>query len=257
MTKNTRSREVTHQVRANGTPGYVDGSFSGMYTFLSSTVRRSSCWRPAFHSTIKHHLRTFKMDVVISEPSPEQIKVLPHNQYHSHDTLSPTTVAQSPLDQFHKWFKEAAEHKDVHEPEIMTLSTATPEGIPSARMVLFKQLDPRGFTFFTNYTSRKSRELESNPHAALVFYWAPMHRSVRVIGRVEKVSHQQSEDYFKSRPVGSRLGAWASHQSSVVAEGEVQGRLHKLEERLGVTSDQKDGSVPLPEFWGGWRIIPR
>ncbi|KAL0581159.1 pyridoxamine-phosphate oxidase [Marasmius crinis-equi] len=195
-------------------------------------------------------------DVMISEPSADQIKVLPHNQYQSTDHLSPSTALPSPLDQFHVWFKEAVE-KGVHEPEAMSLSTATPSGIPSARIVLFKQLDSRGFIFFTNYTSRKSHELESNPNAALVFYWREVHRSVRVVGTVEKISREESEEYFKTRPVGSRLGAWASKQSTVVEEGEVHARLKKMEEKFGVHEKDKEADVPLPEFWGGWRVVPK
>lgn len=194
--------------------------------------------------------RPFAMDLEISQPSPDKLQVLPHRQYVTADDLSPLTVAQSPLDQFRTWFKEAVEGGHVQEPEAMSLSTATPSGIPSARIVLFKQLDSRGFVFFTNYTSRKSQELLANPNAALVFYWREVHRSVRVLGRVEKISKQESEEYYKSRPVGSQLGAWASRQSTVVAEGEVHERLHKLEKKFG-------DDVPLPDFWGGWRVVPK
>lgn len=197
------------------------------------------------------------MDVVISQPSPDKIQVLAHPQYHSPDELSPSVVSKSPLDQFRKWFKEAVENENVKEPELMSLSTATVSGIPSARMVLFKQLDSRGFVFFTNYTSRKSQELESNPHAALIFYWREIHRSVRVVGRVEKISREESEEYFKSRPLGSRLGAWASKQSTVVQEGEVGARLKSLEDRFNVRESDKDADIPLPDFWGGWRVIPK
>jgi pyridoxamine-phosphate oxidase len=212
--------------------------------------------------TFSSHLPTFRalnslltahrfiMDAVISQPSPDQLKVLPHHQYITKDHISPLTVAPSPLDQFRTWFKEAVDGGVVQEPEAMSLSTATPSGIPSARIVLFKQLDPHGFVFFTNYTSRKSQELLRNPNAALVFYWREVHRSVRVLGRVEKVSKEESEEYYHSRPVGSQLGAWASRQSTVVEEGEVNARLHKLEERFGA-------DVPLPEFWGGWRVVPK
>ncbi|KAJ3871203.1 hypothetical protein F5051DRAFT_289071, partial [Lentinula edodes] len=150
------------------------------------------------------------MEVIISEPTPSKIQVLSHNQYQTSDSLTPSTVSSSPLDQFHIWFKQVVEDGIVHEPEAISLSTATPSGIPSARMVLFKQLDERGFIFYTNYTSRKSQELESNPYAAMVFYWREVHKSVRVIGKVEKVSREESERYFRTRPKGSQLGAWAS-----------------------------------------------
>lgn len=183
------------------------------------------------------------------EIKPDQLKVLPHHQYVTADGISPSSVAPSPIDQFRIWFKEAVEGGVVQEPEAVALSTATPSGIPSVRMVLFKELDPRGFVFFTNYTSRKSEELLANPHAALAFYWREVHRSVRVVGQVEKVSRKESEEYFKSRPVGSQIGAWASKQSTVVEEGEVHDRLHKLEQKFG-------SDVPTPEFWGGWRVIP-
>ncbi|KAJ3808076.1 hypothetical protein F5876DRAFT_46772 [Lentinula aff. lateritia] len=201
--------------------------------------------------------RAFSMDVIISEPTPSKIQVLPHNQYQTSDSLTPSTVSSSPLDQFHIWFKQVVEDGVVHEPEAISLSTATPSGIPSARMVLFKQLDERGFIFYTNYTSRKSHELESNPYAAIVFYWREVHKSVRVIGKVEKVSREESERYFRTRPKGSQLGAWASRQSQVVKEGEVMERLKKLEKRFAPDDASGEASnIPMPEFWGGWRIIP-
>ncbi|KAH0586090.1 Pyridoxine/pyridoxamine 5'-phosphate oxidase [Termitomyces sp. J132] len=180
---------------------------------------------------------------------PDHLKVLPHHQYITSDAIAPSTVAPSPIDQFRTWFEEAVEGGKVQEPEAMSLSTSTPEGIPSSRMVLFKELDHRGFVFFTNYTSRKSQEILANPHAALVFYWREVHRSVRVVGRVEKFSQEESAEYFHSRPVGSQLGAWASKQSSVVKDGEVHERLKRLEQKFGQ-------DVPLPEFWGGWRVVP-
>lgn len=196
------------------------------------------------------------MDAVISQPSPEKIQVLPHRQYQTSDSLSPSNVAPSPLDQFRIWFKQVVQDGIVNEPEAISLSTATPSGIPSARMVLFKELDDRGFIFYTNYTSRKSRELEQNPHAALVFYWREIHKSVRVIGAVEKVSREESEAYFRTRPIGSQLGAWASKQSTVVEEGDVQARLKKLEDRFA-SPDGSGLDIPMPDFWGGWRVIPR
>ncbi|KAF8630893.1 hypothetical protein AX17_005251 [Amanita inopinata Kibby_2008] len=188
--------------------------------------------------------------------APDKLKVLSHVQYISSDVLSPQTVLKNPLEQFEKWFKHAVTCDHVEQPEAMSLSTATPDGIPSARIVLFKQLDHRGFIFYTNYNSRKSQELLANPRAALVFYWREIHRSVRVLGRVEKISREESEEYYRSRPIGSRLGAWASKQSSVVKEGEVMHRLHDVERRFGVASTDKDGDVPLPDFWGGWRVVP-
>ncbi|KAF8908981.1 hypothetical protein CPB84DRAFT_1674021 [Gymnopilus junonius] len=195
------------------------------------------------------------MDKVIEQPSPDKLKVLPHHQYVTKDHLTPSNAPSDPLDQFRSWFKEVVEADHISEAEVMTLSTATSNGIPSARMVLLKQVDSRGFVFYTNYTSRKSKELAENPHAALTFYWREIHRSVRVVGRVEKVTREESEEYFQSRPVGSRLGAWASKQSTIIGEGELVERLQKVSERFGI-EDDKEGSVPTPEFWGGFRVIP-
>jgi pyridoxamine-phosphate oxidase len=138
----------------------------------------------------------------------------------------------------------------------MSLSTCTRSGIPSSRIVLLKQVDPRGFVFFTNYASRKSRELQENPRAALAFFWREVSRQVRVVGRVEKVSKEESEAYFKSRPVGSRIGAWASRQSSVVGEEEVGKRVEEIQHKFGVIDGATETDIPLPEFWGGWRVIP-
>lgn len=195
------------------------------------------------------------MDVIISATQ-DKIKVLPHQQYHTPDHISPASVQPAPIDQFQKWFKEAVE-RGVLEPEVMSLSTATPSGLPSARIVLLKQVDPRGFVFFTNYTSRKSHEILSNPHAALVFYWREVHRSVRVVGKVERVTKEESDEYFQTRPVGSRLGAWASKQSTVIGEQVIEDRLRRVQEKFGFKEGDKDGNVPTPEFWGGWRVVPR
>lgn len=185
---------------------------------------------------------------------PDKIQVVTHETYRTPDMLSPATVSPNPLDQFRTWFT-SLEGK-VHEPEAMALSTATPDGIPSTRIVLFKQLDQKGFVFYTNYNSRKSRELLANPNASLAFYWREVHKQVRVLGKVEKVSKEESEEYFKSRPVGSRLGAWASKQSSVIGEGDIHEHLAEVEKRFGATEKDKEADIPLPEFWGGWRVIP-
>jgi pyridoxamine-phosphate oxidase len=195
------------------------------------------------------------MDTVRIQPHTNKMLVVSHPDYHSKESISPATVLPCPLEQFRAWFTDAIKGGNIHEPEMMSLSTATPSGIPSARIVLLKQLDDRGFIFFTNYTSRKSQELLANPHAALVFYWREVHKSVRVIGKVEKVTPEESAEYFKSRPVTSQLGAWASRQSSIVAEGELNARLEKLGERFGIR-DGDEGDVPAPVFWGGWRVVP-
>jgi len=190
------------------------------------------------------------------QASSDTLKVLPHTQYHTEGSLSPANVAPNPLEQFRIWFTEAS--AKVSEPEIMTLSTATASGIPSARTVLFKQVDSTGFVFFTNYTSRKSKELLENPNAALVFYWKELHKQVRVLGRVEKLNKEESEAYFRTRPVGSQLGAWASKQSTVIGEGEIEQRLEKYRQKFHVNEDDPPSArIPAPDFWGGWRVVPR
>ena len=134
----------------------------------------------------------------------------------------------------------------------MTLATATPDGRPSARIVLLKEVDETGFVFYTNYKSRKAHELRENPRAALTLYWAELERQVRVEGTVKRVSRGQSERYFQGRPKGSRLGAWASHQSAVIPNRKLlETRLKDLELRYSEIED-----VPLPEFWGGYRVEP-
>ncbi|KAI6039313.1 hypothetical protein EDC04DRAFT_2868010 [Pisolithus marmoratus] len=195
------------------------------------------------------------MDLVEVAETTDTLHVRSHVQYNTPDHITPTNVLRSPLEQFHVWFNEAR-IAGVKEPEAMSLSTATASGIPSSRMVLFKQLDKRGFVFYTNYTSRKSKELEENPNAALLFFWREMSRQVRIVGRVEKMSREENEAYFKGRPAGSQLGAWASKQSSVIGENDLAIRLKKFHERFGGTEDADVGDIPTPEFWGGWRVIP-
>ena len=124
-------------------------------------------------------------------------------------------VAKEPFEQFKGWFEEASKHSGIYEANAMCLSTATPDGIPSSRMVLLKKYGPEGFTFFTNYTSRKAQELDSNPRAALMFYWEPLQRSVRVEGRVARIEEEDSLAYFRSRPISSQIGACVSNQSKV------------------------------------------
>ncbi|KAK0205469.1 pyridoxamine 5'-phosphate oxidase [Desarmillaria ectypa] len=179
------------------------------------------------------------------------VKVIGRNQYNGTASLSPQSVDSDPLEQFKAWFSEASsESSPVSEPESMALSTCTLDGIPSSRQVLLKQVDDKGFVFYTNYTSRKSLELCANPNCALVFYWREAHRSVRVVGKAERVSKEETEAYFRSRPRESQLGAWASKQSSVVGEGEVTARLEELKVRF------EGKEVEVPDFWGGWRVLP-
>jgi len=165
--------------------------------------------------------------------------------------LEEDQLGATPLDQFRRWFDEAVAI-GLPEPNAMVLATASLEGQPSARTVLLKDVDERGFVFYTNLGSRKSRELAENPAASCVFPWFAMHRQVVVIGRAEQVPRSEAAEYFASRPRGSRLGAWASRQSSVL-----EGRAG-LEARYAELQSQypEDGDVPLPEFWGGWVVRP-
>jgi pyridoxamine 5'-phosphate oxidase len=164
--------------------------------------------------------------------------------------LKESDADPDPLEQFRGWFGEALA-ADLHEPNAMTLATATADGRPSARVVLLKGFDERGFVFYTNYGGRKSRELEANPRAALVFYWGELERQVRVEGRVSRVPDGESDAYFAGRPRGSQLGAWASEQSRPVRDrGALERRLRELE------GEYEGREVPRPAFWGGYRIEP-
>ncbi|PLZ91418.1 pyridoxamine 5'-phosphate oxidase [Fischerella thermalis CCMEE 5201] len=164
--------------------------------------------------------------------------------------LNETDVAPNPFIQFQKWFDEAL-LAQLLEPNAMTVATATTDGKPSARMVLLKDFDERGFVFFTNYNSHKGQELAENPQAALVFWWAELERQVRICGRVEKVSENDSDRYFQSRPFNSRLGAWASNQSEVIESRII------LEQRLQeLKAKYENQDIPRPPYWGGLRVIP-
>lgn len=165
-------------------------------------------------------------------------------------TLEERDVDPDPIRQFERWFADAAAAR-VPEPNAMTLSTATRDGVPSARIVLLKGVDANGFAFYTDYRSRKGAELAENPLAALTFLWKEIERQVRITGSVSRVSVEESEAYFRTRPPGSRLGAWASHQSAVLASRE------ELEARVqDVAGRFPDGDVPLPPHWGGFRVTP-
>ena len=158
-------------------------------------------------------------------------------------------LAPDPLEQFRRWFDEASALLDV--PEAMALATAAPDGAPSARMVLLKGVEERGLVFFSHYTSRKGRELEANPQAALLFHWPPLGRQVRVEGRVERVSAEESDAYFATRPRAAQLGALASRQSEpLAARAQLNERLAELQRDLG------EGPVPRPPTWGGFLLVP-
>lgn len=164
--------------------------------------------------------------------------------------LTEADAGDDPLDLFRRWFAQALE-VDPQDANAMMLATADETGRPSARIVLLKGCDERGLTFFTNYDSRKGRELGQNPYAALTFFWPALDRQVRIEGRVERTSRQESEEYFRSRPRGSRLGAWASAQSRPIdGREELERAVAALEARFATDE------IPCPQFWGGFRLVP-
>ena len=164
--------------------------------------------------------------------------------------LQESDVANDPVEQFRGWFEEALA-ADLHEPNAMTVATAMPDGRPSARVVLLKGFDGRGFVFYTNYEGRKGRELDENPRTALLFYWGELERQVRIEGSVSRVSEEESDAYYASRPRGSRLGALASEQSRAIEGREIlEGRIESLE------AEYEGLDVPRPAFWGGYRVEP-
>jgi pyridoxamine 5'-phosphate oxidase len=168
---------------------------------------------------------------------------------YSRATLEEKDAAADPFAQFTRWF-DAAAAAELPMANAMTLTTVSIDGAPSARIVLLNGMDDRGFVFFTNYDSRKGHELAAQPRACLVFHWAPMERQVRVDGRAEKVSAQESDTYFATRPLGARHGAWASPQSQVLPDRQV------LEARLADVKAKYPQQVPRPPHWGGYRVLP-
>ena len=164
--------------------------------------------------------------------------------------LPEATADRDPFELFDEWF-EAARGTNIIFPESMALATATPDGRPSTRMVLLKGVDERGFTFFTNYASRKAAELDSNPHAAIVIHWEVLQRQVRVAGTVRRITSEESADYFSTRPRGAQIGAWASKQSKPLSSRS------ELKRAVAETKTKYQGKdIPLPPFWGGYRIEP-
>jgi pyridoxamine 5'-phosphate oxidase len=164
--------------------------------------------------------------------------------------LDETDVSHDPIVEFARWFAEAQDAQ-VADINAMTLATASSSGAPSARIVLLKGFDDRGFVFFTDYRSRKGAELEANPKAALVFFWGELERQVRITGTVGRTTPAESQAYFESRPLGSRMGAWVSEQSQVIPSRDLlESRLREIEQRY------PDGKVPLPPYWGGFRLRP-
>jgi pyridoxamine 5'-phosphate oxidase len=180
--------------------------------------------------------------LLMSLVDPEPTKARP--------VLRESDVPGDPISLFRSWWAHALAARLIM-PEAMTLATATRSGEPSARLVLLRGVDDRGFVFFTNYDSRKGRELAENPRAALVLYWAELERQVRIEGAVELVSASESDVYFQTRPRGSQLGAWVSPQSEVISGREF------LEKRMKeLTTQHAGGPVPRPPHWGGYRVIP-
>jgi len=183
---------------------------------------------------------------------PDPTKNVPQDlrREYTKDALLESNVLPDPIAQFDRWFNDAT-LAGLPEANAMTLATVDTSGAPSARIVLLKGFDQRGFVFFTNYSSRKGRELLANPRAALCFFWESLERQVRIEGTVEKTTRQESEEYFHSRPIGSQIGAWVSQQSEAIESREALDR--RAEELLAKFVNT---GVPLPDFWGGFRVVP-
>lgn len=164
--------------------------------------------------------------------------------------LDEKSVDANPFVQFEKWFGEA-QKSEVLEPNSMVLATSSQENIPNIRAVLLKIFDEKGFVFFTNYNSDKAKEIAQNPNVALEFLWLDLERQVRIVGRCEKIPHAESLAYFLKRSRGSQLGAWVSEQSSIISSRKLLAmQIEKIKEKF------KNGDVPLPDFWGGYRVVP-
>ncbi len=181
-------------------------------------------------------------------PTPTSIADL--RREYARARLDEADADPDPIAKFGHWFHQA-EEAQVLEPNAMTLATATADGAPSARIVLLKGFDQRGFVFFTDYRSRKAAELSANPRAAVVCYWGELERQVRITGGVRLTSREESERYFRTRPAGSRRGAWASHQSQVIG-----GRAALEESLRGIEQKFRGDEIPLPPHWGGYRVLP-
>ncbi|MDB4927107.1 pyridoxamine 5'-phosphate oxidase [Mucilaginibacter sp.] len=172
-------------------------------------------------------------------------------QEYSAASLSETSININPIKQFDIWFNEAIEAQ-IHEPNAMTLATATTDGRPSARIVLLKGFDINGFAFYTNYLSRKGKEITKNPLGAITFFWGELERQVRIEGNIEKLSKEQSEKYFHSRPKLSQISALVSPQSQEIASRDIlENKISQLE------TEYADAEIPKPSFWGGYILKPR
>lgn len=171
-------------------------------------------------------------------------------EYQSRGGLTEDNIAKNPIEQFEKWFNNAIA-AEIDLPDAMTLATATPEGIPSARMVVLRGFDENGFCFYTDYDSQKGKELAVNPHAALVFYWRELDRQVRTNGTVAKMTNAESDAYFASRPIDSQLAVRTERQSIVIP-----GREHLTTNFKKAEQTYQDNDIPRPSHWGGYRLIP-
>ena len=179
------------------------------------------------------------------------MKVKDWYQGFSKDGLRSKELLPDPYEQFEKWYHQAGE-ADIAEPHAMSLATATAQGEPLLRTVLLKFFDKKGFVFYTNYESKKAHHIAENPHVSLLFLWVPLERQVIISGTATKVSTTESVKYFATRPRGSQLGAWSSHQSSVISSRKL------LEMKLAeMKRKYQDGEIPLPSFWGGYRVVPQ
>ena len=179
-------------------------------------------------------------------------KIEDMRQKYGEISLSPENVHTNPFQQFQDWFAVASE-SEILEPNAMTLASASKDGKPSARIVLLKGIDEKGFIFYTNYESRKGQELIENPQASLIFYWDVLHRQIRIEGKVEKVSKKISDNYFQKRPKGSQIGAWASPQSQEIDSRDIlETNKSNLEEKYASTE-----KLPRPSHWGGFRVKPQ
>ncbi|HSD55431.1 MAG TPA: pyridoxamine 5'-phosphate oxidase [Burkholderiales bacterium] len=176
------------------------------------------------------------------------MKIADQRKEYSRESLDESDVDRDPVAQFRKWFDEALK-SDLAEPTAVALSTVGGDGRPSSRMVLLKGFDARGFVFFTNYESRKGRELAGNRHACLLFFWAELERQVRIEGAIEKASAAESDEYYGTRPLGARIGAWASPQSAPIGKGALMARVAEMGLRHGISPSR-------PPHWGGYRLTP-
>ena len=230
-------------------------------TLLTTTALRAA--KPPHHPIPPFHSQHLKMSTNTNTTTPSEKRIFAPTggssdpghavQYHR-GTLSPSSLSPSPTTQFHTWFT-AALSASVYQPETATLATASlPSGAPSARIVFLKELDATGFVIYSNRAhSRKAADLASNPQAALTFWWREVERQVRVEGCVEYLSAEESQVYYDTRVRGSRVGAWASRQSEVLADREeLESRVEEVERRF-----EGQERIPVPEFWGGIRVVPR